>query len=190
MPITITIAGESAAQTLDELFGLSRGLCGGGAEVGTCSTAAVAAEAAPAQPAPAPAAAQPEPAKRGRGRPPSKVQEEAAKVADEMDAAEAPAAEPAAASEPEPAATVEAEPVEQVSETDVRATVVDFLKKTDQDTQLGLAIFRKHGGNKLSEVPKENHAALVGELKKCIAAIAGGTTVAALREEYGLKAAE
>lgn len=184
MPITITIAGESAAQTLDELFGLSRGLCGGGAPV----AAPAATEAAPAQPAPA--AAQPEPAKRGRGRPPSKVQEEAAKVADEMDAAEAPAAEPAAAPEPEPAATVEAEPVEQVSETDVRATVVDFLKKTDQDTQLGLAIFRKHDGNKLSEVPKENYAALVGELKKCIAAIAGGTTVAALRGEYGLKAAE
>src|SRR3546814_176316 len=94
------------------------------------------------------------------------------------------------AEDPGPA-TVEAEPVEQVSETDVRATVVEFLKTTDQDTQLGLAIFRKHGGNKLSEVPKENHAALVGELKNCIAAIGtGGATLAALRSQYGLKAAE
>src|SRR3546814_5233910 len=108
---------------------------------------------------------------------------------DLLDAADKPAAtEPA--EDPEPA-TVEAEPVEQVSETDVRATVVEFLKTTDQDTQLGLAIFRKHGGNKLSEVPKENHAALVGELKNCIAAIGtGGATLAALRSQYGLKAAE
>src|SRR3546814_21143037 len=100
------------------------------------------------------------------------------KVAEELDAADKPEAT-GPAEEPEPA-TVEAEPVEQVSETDVRATVVEFLKTTDQDTQLGLAIFRKHGGNKLSEVPKENHAALVGELKNCIAAIGtGGATLAA-----------
>src|SRR3546814_4249515 len=108
------------------------------------------------------------------------------KVAEELDAADKPEAT-GPAEEPEPA-TVEAEPVEQVSETDVRATVVEFLKTTDQDTQLGLAIFRKHGGNKLSEVPKANHAALVGELKNCIEAIGtGGATLAALRSQYGQK---
>src|SRR3546814_13129499 len=123
MPVTSHISGESAGQTLEELFGLSRGLCGG-ADVGTCSPAPTAAEAAPAQPA----AEEPAPAKRTRR---TKAEIEAEKVAEELDAAAKPAAtEPA--EDPEPA-TVEAEPAEQVSETDVRATVVELLKTTAQD---------------------------------------------------------
>src|SRR3546814_19137252 len=80
MPVTIHISGESAGQTLEELFGLSRGLCGG-ADVGTCSPAPTEAEAAPAQPA----AAEPAPAKRTRR---TKAEIEAEKVAEELGAAD------------------------------------------------------------------------------------------------------
>src|SRR3546814_11955519 len=98
MPVTSHISGESAGQTLEELFGLSRGLCGG-ADVGTCSPAPTAAEAAPAQPA----AEEPAPAKRTRR---TKAEIEAEKVAEELDAADKPAAtEPA--EDPEPARSEE-----------------------------------------------------------------------------------
>src|SRR3546814_17066150 len=102
MPVTIHISGESAGQTLEELFGLSRGLCGG-ADVGTCSPAPTAAEAAPAQPA----AEEPAPAKRIRR---TKAEIEAEKVAEELDAADKLAATEEA--EEHVHATIGADPVE------------------------------------------------------------------------------
>lgn len=188
MPVSITIHGDNAKQTLAELFGLSAGLgCARqearGVEMPTASEAAKAAEAE--QPAAEPA---PQPERR-RDRPPkTPVQEEAEKVADEIDAKAA--ADEAPAESPAPVVETTAEPPAPaaVDEATVRATVVEFLQKTDQDTLLGLAIFKKHGGEKLSQVPKENHPALVADLRAAIEGLAGGKTVNDLRGAYGLAA--
>lgn len=192
MPVSITINGENAAQTLDELFGLSAGL--GGRREPVCvpvqpMPTATEAAAQAEQPAAEPAA---EPEKR-RGRK-SKVQEEAEKVADEIDAAEEAKKTEQPANDPAPAAAEPAPVAEQpaalapVSETDLRAAVVAFLQKTGQDTELGLAIFRKHGGGKLSEVPKDNYGALHADLKAALDALDAGKTVNDLRVERGLAA--
>src|SRR3546814_16954962 len=136
MPVTSHISGESAGQTLEELFGLSRGLCGG-ADVGTCSPAPTAADAAPAQPA----AEEPAPAKRTRR---TKAEIEAEKVAEELDAADKPT-DTQPSEDPEPAA-LEAEPDDTLSETDGPATKVAFLKTTTKTNHTGETISRQHHG--------------------------------------------